>query len=295
MLNPPPPDPQAGYEMIGSLLVISTISTALFGVSLAQGCLYFNRHWQDSTRLKCIFAPARILEAINLAFTTHGMFVYTIIDRGDFAYLDGTLWTVPANLVVTLVQYVWVIRIRTLSKSPRRAQIAVAMHASIFIEAAWPILARTSVHWGTMTVVRWTCVTSLILRASNDIALTGLLCHYLQRSKNGLRETDSMIQTMIGYGLRAGLINCIGSITLALLVIIMPTKPYYVGIHSLTARFYANSLLAVLNQRREKSAELAGWQASEFSQAEVMELSSANWGTMGSQATRLTISDFHEM
>ena len=32
------------------------------------------------------------------------------------------------------------------------------------------------------------CMTSFALRALNDITLTALLCHHLERSKNGLRQ-----------------------------------------------------------------------------------------------------------
>jgi len=261
-LNPDLNSPaQLAHDLIGPLFIAFIISSALFGVTCAQACLYFRRYTQDSTRLKSIVITLLFLESCNIAFVTYGMFVYTIIDRGDINCLTGILWSmlfqvVPANLVVTLVQYVWIIRIWTVSRSPRRTQITAAMLSSVLIEAvisiAWVVAAHTSTHWGQVQGVMWASVASFILRTFNDIVLTTLLCYHLQRSKNGLQETDSMIQTMIGYGLRAGVLNCMGSISLMVLVVTLPTKPYYVGVHVISARIYANSLLVMLNWRRQK-------------------------------------------
>ncbi|KIM92340.1 hypothetical protein PILCRDRAFT_810386 [Piloderma croceum F 1598] len=297
MSSPPGPSehPQAGYEIIGPLFIAFILSTMLFGVSCAQGCLYFKQRWQDSTQLKYIVFAILCLETTNITLVTHGIFMYIIIDHGDFTCLNGRMWSllfqvIPANLIVTLVHYVWIIRIRTLSRSPRRANIALAMQASVFIEAGlsitWLILASMSASWGKLTSAKWTCVTAFLFRLFNDISLTALLCYHLQRSKNGLRKTDSMIQTMMGYGLRSGVINCFGSLTLIMLITILPTKPYYTGVHAITARLYANSLLAMLNRRHEKSSEATDLKGSEIVGVGAVELSTVNWDvTMRSQIT----------
>jgi len=50
-------------------------------------------------------------------------------------------------------------------------------------------------------------------------------------SKNGLQETDGMIQTIMGYGLRAGLLSCMGSLALMIVLIMMPNKLHYAGVY----------------------------------------------------------------
>jgi len=99
--------------------------------------------------------------------------------------------------------------------------------------------------WGAAKGVMRVVVACSCLRAFNDTFATGLLCYHLQRSRSGLRRTDGMIQTMMGYGLRAGLLNCIGSVALTVLLTVMPREPYYVGIYVISCRVYANSLLAM--------------------------------------------------
>jgi len=147
------------------------------------------------------------------------------------------------------------------------------------------IIARTETRWGEAPSVRVSRRSAL--GTFNDISLTTLLCYHLQRAKNGLRETDGMIQTMMGYGLRAGVLSCIGSIVLVLLIIILPTKPYYVGVHVITARVYVNSLLAMLNWRIQKKTELNSLQDTDLSKSEAMELSTVHWGiSMASQVSR---------
>ncbi|KIM92432.1 hypothetical protein PILCRDRAFT_810487 [Piloderma croceum F 1598] len=278
-------------ETIGPLLVGFTISAALFGVTCAQSSLYFKRHSQDNMWLKSVVIALLFLETFHVALVTHAIFVYTIADRGSLNHLNDSVWSiliqvVPAALVVALVQYVWIVRIRTLSQSHKTRQFAVAMLFLIAVDAArsiaWMAAAFTSPRWGSVKGVQWSIVAAYSLRVFNDTCITGLLCCHLQRSKNGLRESDGMIHTMIGYGLRAGLLNCMCSVVLVVLLIIMPTKPYYVVVNIICSRVYANSLLAMLNWRTPlKPTE----RTSPNPNLGQVELSSAHWGLSMSQSS----------
>jgi len=186
---------------------------------------------------------------------------------------------------------VWIIRIKTLSQNHRRAQIAAAMLSLVFINAGmsigWMAAAFASPRWGSVKAVLWAIVATFSLRAFNDTLVTGLLCYHLQCSKNGVRRTDGMIQTMIGYGLRTGLLNCTCSIALMILLIVMPTKPYYACVGLVSSRVYANSLLVMLNWR---STRKATEQTILNTGPDAVELTSAHWShSLTSPALRLTI------
>ncbi|KIM92430.1 hypothetical protein PILCRDRAFT_122763 [Piloderma croceum F 1598] len=287
-------------ETAGPFFVGFTISAALFGVTCAQGGLYFKRHSRDSTRLRCIVIALLCLETFHAALVTHAIYSYTITDRGSLSDLNGTVWSisiqvVPATVIVALVQYVWIIRIGTISQSHRAAQFAIAMLSLVVIEMvmtlAWMVATLTiSSRWGSTKGVLRTTEASFVLRVFNDTLITGLLCYHLQRSKNGLRGSDSTIQKMIEYGLRAGVLNWICSVVLMVLLVTMPTKPYYVGIYIVSCRLHANSLLAMLNFRMpQKATEQTGSNVSDLGE---VELSSAHWGlSMSPSITRLTISE----
>jgi hypothetical protein len=99
----------------------------LFGVTCAQGCLYFSWHSQDSTQLKSIVSSVnrlrimkladcrrllpycqaisffflashliryccRLLETFHVALVAHAIFVYTISNHGDLNRLNNAVW-----------------------------------------------------------------------------------------------------------------------------------------------------------------------------------------------------------
>jgi len=272
-------------ETISPLLIGFTISAALFGVTCAQGCLYFSWHSQDSTQLKSIVIALLLLETFHVALVAHAIFVYTISNHGDLNRLNNAVWSIliqvlPSTLIVAIVQYVWIMRIRILSQSNRRTQVAVGMLSSVVIEMGTTItltaIGCTSMGWSGVDRERWPVMACFVLRAFNDMLVTGSLCYHLQRTKNGLRETDGMIQTMMWYGLRAGLLNCMGSIALMVLLAVMPTSLAYIGVYVVFARLYTNSLLAMLNWRRpQNTSDRVGLKTSE---SEAIELSTVRWG-----------------
>jgi len=131
-------------ETVGPLFVACIISTALFGLTSAQSCLYFKRHSQDNTGLKSVVVTLLFLETFHLILIIHALFDYTITNHGISSHLNTSVWSlliqvVPATLVVAIVQYVWIIRIKTLSQNHRRAQIAAAMLSLVFINAGMSI------------------------------------------------------------------------------------------------------------------------------------------------------------
>jgi len=290
-------------EAIGPLFIGFIVSAALYGVLCAQACLYFKRHSQDSTRLKSIITILLILETLDIILVTHGIFVCAISEHGTFLCFHHPPRTIvvqilPTALIVAIVQYVWVMRIRTLSHSKRKNQLVVSMLFLIFTGMGMSItlmgLASKSPKWGVIQGELWPVVASFALRAFNDLSLTGFLCYYLQHSKTGILKTDSMIQKMIGYGLRAGLFNSMGSIATMASLIVIPRRLVYMGIYLSFARVYTNSLLAMLNWRRSG-------QTSELAHPEVLEgdveLSTVQyWGLpMSSRARPLTIPELENM
>jgi len=159
------------------------------------------------------------------------------------------------------------------------------------------VLAATGcikLRWSESSKAVWAVVACLTLKSFNDLSAAGLLCYHLQRSKTGLRQTDNLIRKMMEYGLRAGLLNCTGSVALVATLIFIPTKWIYLGVYVAFSRLYANSLLTMLNWRRsQKGLELSDSTASD---PEDIELSSGHWGlSISSQIMRLTIPELEAM
>jgi len=194
--------------------------------------------------------------------------------------LTPKVQVIPSTLIVAIVQYVWIMQTKILSQSKRRTQIFVGMLALVF---TWTVMSITltvkiskSPRWGVIRDEVWPVVACFVLKAFNDVLLTIFLCYHLQRSKNGLRVTDNLIQKVMGYGLRAGLFNCMGSIASMFLLVFVRTNLVYVGVFLVFARLYTICLLAMLNWRRPRRT--AQQTELETSESEAIELSTMHWG-----------------
>ncbi|KAF7973697.1 hypothetical protein HWV62_14368 [Athelia sp. TMB] len=65
----------------------------------------------------------------------------------------------------------------------------------------------------------------------------------------GRGRTDKLIRTMLANSLNTGLIVCLGSITILILLLILPESLYYVAVYMAVTKVYGISLLAILTWR----------------------------------------------
>ncbi|KAI0685982.1 hypothetical protein C8T65DRAFT_678049 [Cerioporus squamosus] len=79
-----------------------------------------------------------------------------------------------------------------------------------------------------------------------DTILTIALIVVLQRSRTGMKGTDDLIDILIVYTFNTGLVTGVLSLILASA---MPKNFIYLCFNIITARLYANTLLAAVNSR----------------------------------------------
>jgi len=179
---------------------------------------------------------------------------------------------IPSTLIVAIVQYVWIIQIRSLSRSRGKTVVTNCVLCSVLIQTVMSItltvIVSKSLSWGAIRAKLWAVMACFVLKALNDVSLMTLLCYHLQRSKNGFRETDNMIQKIMGYGFRAGLFNCMGSLASMFLMVFIQTSLVYVCVYLVFSRLYTISLLSMLNWRPQQTAAL---------DSEEVELSTMHW------------------
>ncbi|KAI0824340.1 hypothetical protein BC628DRAFT_1378944 [Trametes gibbosa] len=85
---------------------------------------------------------------------------------------------------------------------------------------------------------------------ASDIILTGALVFVLQRSRTGSRRSDTVLSLLITYTINTGLLTSIISVLAFIFALILPGNLIYAGVSIVSAKLYANSLLAVVNSRK---------------------------------------------
>ncbi|KAL1939520.1 hypothetical protein VTO73DRAFT_9831 [Trametes versicolor] len=95
---------------------------------------------------------------------------------------------------------------------------------------------------------------AFLLALVADCLLTVMLVHVLHNSRTGIKSTNSMIDVMIIYSVRTGLLTGIFDLLTTIFAFVRPTDNAYIAIGLPGARMYAITLLAALNSRQSIAA-----------------------------------------
>ncbi|KAH9939614.1 uncharacterized protein BXZ73DRAFT_99230 [Epithele typhae] len=82
-----------------------------------------------------------------------------------------------------------------------------------------------------------------------DTLLATALIVSLRRSRTGIKQTDSLISTLILYTINTGLLLGVFNVLSLILAVTLPDNLIFVGIDLVTTMLYANSVMTVLNAR----------------------------------------------
>ncbi|KIJ69626.1 hypothetical protein HYDPIDRAFT_106265 [Hydnomerulius pinastri MD-312] len=245
---------------LGALLVGYTVSTMFYGVSGAQCYFFLRRDIQNVTKFKILVCVLWFLETINFVLVTGSAFHYTVRGHNTRGVLDYPIWQIIAQIIPTflisgIVQYVWIMRIWTLSRNKWRTVIASGMIGVVLLDWAlaiyWLSIHIPELRWADLHK-DWLTMLALGLITFNDIIISVILCLTLHSSKTGIKSTDSFITVLMAYTLNTGLITCIISVVALILIVTEPFVFYYTAVYFVFTRVYVNSLLAMLNWRRGK-------------------------------------------
>jgi len=90
-----------------------------------------------------------------------------------------------------------------------------------------------------------------IMGAASDVGIAGSLVYLLRnsRAKSGFKQTQTLVNRLIMFSIKTGLITSFCAIMAFVSVIAWPNTFLYVAFYLLISRLYANSLLATLNAR----------------------------------------------
>ncbi|KAH7879332.1 uncharacterized protein C8R40DRAFT_592604 [Lentinula edodes] len=178
------------------------------------------------------------------------------------------------------------------------------------------ILSNKSIYWSipiiiivfasfTITMVyfkkswslrTWTKLADLskISRAVNglnfggDIAITFVMVYFLRTSRSGIKRTDALMNRLMYFCLKTGLLTTFCAILSLISISIWPNTFIYITFYCALARLYANSFLATLNARDQLRKSNRPLGSSLFS---TPTLSGLEWARAMASDTVITSSD----
>ncbi|TDL23400.1 hypothetical protein BD410DRAFT_158682 [Rickenella mellea] len=89
----------------------------------------------------------------------------------------------------------------------------------------------------------------LVCGAACDVIIAGSMAFLLHKVKSGIKRSDSLVNRLILYSIRTGLFTTIFAIASVILRIV-PSSIDGTVFYAILTRLYANSMIALLNQRK---------------------------------------------
>ncbi|KAI0824339.1 hypothetical protein BC628DRAFT_1378941 [Trametes gibbosa] len=130
--------------------------------------------------------------------------------------------------------------------------------------------------------ISWLFSVAYGLVGVTDILLAGMLVYVLQQSRTGSRRADGVLDTLIIYTINTGLLTSLCSILAFVFALILPGNLIYAGLSIIGTKLYANSVLAMLNSRREINNRFLD----DFTLPEIPQVTNTTIGTAGGQHRR---------
>lgn len=76
-------------------------ASILYGISCIQTFIYYKRSGGDTIVLKSLILLLWILDTIHLAFVTHAVYSYAILDFGDYLSISKPLWCITSHVTIS--------------------------------------------------------------------------------------------------------------------------------------------------------------------------------------------------
>ncbi|KIM37524.1 hypothetical protein M413DRAFT_448339 [Hebeloma cylindrosporum] len=251
---------------IGALQIGSSFAIFLFGIVSLQAYLYYDAFPEDSWKYKVLVAAVWILELGHTVGISYEVYHASITLYGK----PNELVTFPAlgavislsGAITLLVQGYFSLRLyRVLPKPYKYIGVfcfllsAIRCVGSIYLTfpaATARNVSQYNKDW------RWLVTSLLVVGTAIDIIIAGSMSWYLakQRGKGFLR-VSTVIDRLIGFTIRSGLLTGVSAIVLLICFLTMPDNLVWLALYTFLAKLYSNSLYSALNARQSLREEVS--------------------------------------
>ncbi|KAL1949744.1 hypothetical protein VTO73DRAFT_8625 [Trametes versicolor] len=252
-----PLDPFASLPQIPALdntygagLIGTSVGFMLFGLTVHQVYRYFRLYPTDPAYMKIYVAALLIVETFHIIFYFYLITKY--LQPGAFLIPVWSINTVPfaTGVVAVLSQAFFVHRVWLIG--PRFRPFVAISILLLCLELGFATAATIETYvrplFTSYWKVTWVFSASFGIAMVVDTILTGVLITVLHRSRTGIKRTDSMIDLLIVYAINTGLLTGVFNMLTFIFAFLYPDNIIYGAFAVVTAKLYANSVLAALTQ-----------------------------------------------
>ncbi|EIW53085.1 uncharacterized protein TRAVEDRAFT_75231 [Trametes versicolor FP-101664 SS1] len=248
------PTPDLGATF-GITLIGTCVGLMLYGMTIHQTYRYLRMYTSDKGILKTTVRILFLADTIHSMLSVHICYYYLIQSQADHSMLLNGVWSIRSiglvtQLVVTIVQGFYLRRIRIIGAHVVvQAVVAMLMLGEIVSNLVMTVALFETVSLATWAKSAWLAAVPYGFTIVTDVILTSTLILFLHRSRTGMRQTDTLLNTLIAYTINTGLLTTSLSTLCLFFTIRQPYNLIYFALNMPITKSYTNSMLTVLNSR----------------------------------------------
>ncbi|TFK33585.1 hypothetical protein BDQ12DRAFT_406751 [Crucibulum laeve] len=245
----------------GALLVGGIVAAVFSGIVTVQAFVYFKFYPRDLIAVKLLVFVVWFLDFGHTIFVSASIWDHLISHFGDAERIDFIPWSLALTIAFTailtfLVHGFFVHRIYKLSNG----NIYLVVPLGILVCARLAFACVTTVKMITLkslqsfvTSFTWSFTIGLTLSAIIDVLITACLFFLLRQKQKQNTSLNDILDSLILYAFENGSLTCAATVISLICWLAMPENLIFMGLHFVISKFYANSLLATLNTRKQLS------------------------------------------
>jgi hypothetical protein len=253
-------------DTIGALQIGSVVGVYLFGVVSLQTWNYFRTYRDDVWLNKVLVGLIWILELGHTIGINFEVYRATIIRYGKpwlLKQFPGIGVAVMfSGAITTIVQAFFSKRLAKLLPRPYShiGWICIALSVARFAASLYlsvegintPDIALFSEH------LKWLITVIFVVSAAVDIVIAISMLWYIgTQKKKQAKRISKLLDRIVTYTIRSGLLTSIAAISLILSFLLMPHNFVWLAVYTFVAKLYSNSFLSALNARQELRRDMA--------------------------------------
>ncbi|TFK32884.1 hypothetical protein BDQ12DRAFT_728293 [Crucibulum laeve] len=260
-----PPTLEAGvHNSIGVVFFGFTASVVLYGITVLQAYQYFMNSPNDSKKQKASAIGVCMLDTIHVAFSIRMMYSFLIQHSMDPEAAARIVWSLKGQgttqvLFIVIVQFYYLQKIWKYithnamfsTRFVRVVQLGAIFMGSLAVAIATDFIFHLQ---GINAVLSFAVGFEYVIymgfgaTALIDSSIALAMCIILHMSRVGSGRTDDVVSRIIRYFLS----NSLASILCLILYVTRPDTLLYLAMQYSISRLYANSFLAMCNDRHHR-------------------------------------------
>ncbi|GAA5958599.1 hypothetical protein JCM3765_006686 [Sporobolomyces pararoseus] len=251
-------------DSIGAFVVGTAFSTFLLGITSTQAYAYFTMFPNDKRLYWWLVVFMCILDWSHSAICMYTIYDWTVTHYGEVAHLAKSPWSFGVDPAMTgiaacVCQFFYAYRVYVVGKRSLVIPIIICVLALISLGFAVGATAEIFIlqYFSKFQSYTYGVATWLAVAAAADVIITISLVYYLQKSKTGLLQTNSILNRLIELIISTNSLTAVVAVIDAVLFGVSSSS-WHVSVNLCLIKLYFNSLLVSLNARADLERYLSG-------------------------------------